>query len=276
MANVFSVPGVPSLTSYLPGALTLLSSDFAPGAPGGIGVSSLINAGAQAVLQWGVFRNGQPIILPRTNLTAGLSNFSIINAFASAFINLTPTIFPVVASFVDVEFKQDWPASDYPVEQGGFQTYDKVRLPFAVKLRLAASGSQAELQSFLTTIQNVCEDGSLGNPSLVQSLVTQALGGFGINTAQISSIFGTITGGNNLYDLITPSRVFTGMTAIHYDYRRTAVSGVSLITVDIWFIEVQVTVSANLNATQFAQFAGQNNVGTVGPQTFTGALGGFY
>jgi len=261
MANVFNAPGVPSLTSYLPGALTLLNSDFS--------LSALSAAAGQSILQWGIFRNGQPIIVPKTSFTSGLQNFSVVNSVASILGSTllgTPTVFPVVASFIDVEYKQDWPLSDYPVEQGGFQTYDKVRLPYSLRLRLAASGTQADLQSFLTTVQNLCEDGSLGNPSLVQSLINTGLGLFGISTAAISSAFGTITGGNNLYDIITPSRVYTSTSAIHYDYRRTAISGVSLLTVDIWFMEVQVTVSATLSSTLFAQFAGAQSIGTVQPQ----------
>src|SRR5215469_5882183 len=126
MAAVFNVPGVPSLPSYLPGALSLLSSDLSP--------ASFIASAGQALLQWGIFRNGQPVVVPITGLTSGLQDFSIVNGIATNVIGNVlglPTIFPVAASFVDVEYKQDWPISDYPVEQGGFQSYDKVRLPFS-------------------------------------------------------------------------------------------------------------------------------------------------
>ena len=40
-------------------------------------------------------------------------------------------------------YKQDWKISTYPVEQGSFQSYDKVQLPFEVRMRVAGSVSSA-------------------------------------------------------------------------------------------------------------------------------------
>ena len=47
-------------------------------------------------------------------------------------------------SIVDFDFKQDWPISDYQVEDGGFQSYDKVQLPFDVRVRVSSGGSEFE------------------------------------------------------------------------------------------------------------------------------------
>jgi len=56
-------------------------------------------------------------------------------------------------SVLDFDYKQDWPLSDYPVEDGAFQSYDKVQLPFDVRVRVASGGSESERQDLLTSVQ---------------------------------------------------------------------------------------------------------------------------
>lgn len=124
---------------------------------------SNINTGS--VPQWGIF----------------LDNVSVVKA-------------DTVTSF---EYKQDWSLLDYPVEQGGFETYNKVKLPFEVMIELTKGGTEAELATFLSSISAIAGD---------------------------FNIYSVVAGGAATYPSVNIS---------HYDYRRTALNGVSMIKVSV-------------------------------------------
>ena len=226
MPNVPFVPGVPPLTSYAaggPGAL--LTSDSV----------SLAEVGLSGVFSlWGIYLNGVPVVLPAGAFNALGAVGNLVGAVASAIGTLAAIsgviALPVTtASFVDFEYKQDWPISDYPVEGGGFQSYDKVQLPFDLKVRLAGGGSAAEIQLFLNAID-----------------------------AMANSI--------GLFSVVTPEGAFNSLNVSHYDFKRTAQNGVSLIVVDVWFTQIRVTSTATFTDTQSPANADPANVGTVQPQ----------
>lgn len=150
---------------------------------------------------WGIFRNGLPVIDSD--------------------------------STVSFELKQDFPISDYPVEKGGFQSYNKVQLPTDIRVSVAGGGSDASRQVFLASIDAV------------------------MNTTDV-------------YDVVTPEKVYTGYNFSHRDFRRTAHNGVGLITVDLWLIEIRATATANFQSTQQPGVAGQQGLGNVQPETTTG------
>lgn len=158
-------------------------------------VGSFFGAGAA---QWGIFLNGAPVI-----------EFDSTIAF---------------------EFRQDLPVPDYPVEEGGFQSYNKVQLPQDIRVRLSTGGSIAKRQRFLQSIDEV------------------------INTLE-------------LYDVVTPEVVYLGFNFTHRDFRRTAEAGNGLIVVDLWMTEIRETSTATFSGTQTPQGAGQQNTGNVQPQT---------
>jgi hypothetical protein len=74
--------------------------------------------------QWGIFQNGVPIVTADT-----------------------------VSSF---EYKQEWALSDFPVEQGGFASYDKVHIPYDVRFRFVSGGSEANRAALLSSIHPEC------------------------------------------------------------------------------------------------------------------------
>lgn len=140
-------------------------------------------------------------------------------------------------SVVTLDYKQEWTISDYPLEQGAFETYDKVQLPFEVRLRFATGGSDGDRQAFLQSIDDAA------------------------NTL-------------DLYDVVTPETVYSSVNITHYDYRRTSSNGVGLIAVDLTCVEVRVTATATFtNAPQgFSNTAAPSgaspaNGGQVSPQT---------
>jgi hypothetical protein len=124
--------------------------------------------------QWGIFENGIPVVAADT-----------------------------VAS---IEYRQEWAVADFPVEGGGFESYDKVYIPFDVRFRFAAGGSESNRTALL---------------------------------ASIAAIAGNLV----LYDASSPEATYLNCNVKHYDYRRTSINGVGLIIVDVWLTEVRIVGS---------------------------------
>jgi hypothetical protein len=142
---------------------------------------------------------------------------------------------------VTFDYRQEWTVSDYPLEQGAFQSYDKVQTPFDVRVRYAAGGSQQNRQALLDSIA-------------------------------------AIAGDLNLYDVVTPEAVYQSVNVTHYDYRRTATNGVGLLQVDVWCIEVRVTAQAQFQNVQNPTSASPQSQGNVQPGTsehFSTSFGAF-
>lgn len=142
---------------------------------------------------------------------------------------------PVVSadSVVTMEYKQEWIISDYPVEQGGFETFDKVAVPFEARVRFSAGGSVATREALLASIE-------------------------------------AIAGTTELFDVVTPERVYPSVNITHYDYARASNKGVGLMVVDVWCQQVIVTVPAGLFNTQSpsgSDTQSQGQVSTSAPTT---------
>jgi hypothetical protein len=179
---------------------------FAPGTEAGLALMSSDGPGVESLFapgQWGIYLNGLPVV--------------------------------VATSVIGVEFKKEFVISDYPVEGGGFESFDKVQLPYDARVRFAAGGTEANRSALL---------------------------------ASVGAIAGTLT----LYSVATPEVVYPSATVRHYDYRRTATSGLGLLVVDVWLEEVRQTGSStglsspyNGAATQQPSGADQLSSGTVQP-----------
>jgi hypothetical protein len=150
------------------------------------------------------------------------------------FLDGVPAL-PMAKSVASFEYKQDWTISDYPVEEGGFQSYDKVQLPFECRVRITSSGSSGDRAALLAALDQIAN-----------SL--------------------------DLYDVVTPERVYTSVNVHHMDYRRTATNGVGLLVVDLWLVEVRVTATATFTNTQQPGDSGQQGVGNVQPQAPSGGF----
>ncbi len=139
---------------------------------------------------------------------------------------------PVVLAdnVVSLDYKQDWTVSDYPLEQGAFESYDKVQLPFECRVRFSCGGDVTNRQDFLDSI---------------------------------AAIANTL----NLYTIVTPEEIYPSVNITHYDYRRTASNGVGLIVVDVWAIQVRITASTMFQNVQNPSSASPQNGGNV--QTMT-------
>lgn len=146
---------------------------------------------------WGIYLNGAPVIL--------------------------------ADSVISFEYKKDYTLSDYPVEQGGFATYDKVELPFDVRFTFSKGGSDSDRQDFLNSVE-------------------------------------AIKGNTILYDAYIPECIYTNVNVSHYDFRRTSSNGLGLLVINIYLIQVRVTGEQAFSNTQNAGSANPQNNGNVQAQ----------
>lgn len=138
-------------------------------------------------------------------------------------------VFVIAAdNVVSFEYQQAWNISTYPVEDGGFASYDKVNNPFDARLRFSCGGSLFARTRFIQSIE-------------------------------------AIAGDLNLYDVIIPERVYTNVNISKYGYGRTATNGAGLIQVDIGLLEIRSTATEVFRDTASPSGADPVNGGTVQP-----------
>mgnify|MGYP000016366097 CR=1 FL=1 len=133
-------------------------------------------------------------------------------------------------SFLGVEALKEYRISDYPIEEGGFGSYNKVELPFAGKITFAKGGTEGARAQFLQEVDEV-----------------------------IASL--------ELLTLVTPEKNYVSLNITHYDTRRTATNGATMITIELWAEEVRNTVTASFSNTQQPESADAVNNGGVQPRT---------
>ena len=185
----------------------LVNAPNAPGVPSiarsplGGAVVSLLAADAYSLLsgifgfpQWGIYFAGIPIVIADT-----VSSFDLV---------------------------KNWTLSDFPVEGGKFESYNKVYVPFRGTFRFIAGGSLFNRQLLLLSIE-------------------------------------AISGDLNVYDIVTPEAVYSGVNVTSYSYKRTAENGVGLIQVDVVAEEVRPAPAAAYSSTASTTSAPQTNDGTV-------------
>lgn len=175
MPELVSVPNLDGVPPVL----------FAPGFAAGLALVQGDAPGALAAFsgaagrQWGLFRNGRMVIQADG-----------------------------VAAF---DHKREWLISDYPVERGAFESYDKVVIPYDVRFVFMAGGSDENKNTLLRSVTSIAGD-------------------------------------LNVYDGVMPEKVFPNLNVIHYDLSRTAQRGVGLLMIALWCQEVrQTTTSAGVS-----------------------------
>lgn len=151
---------------------------------------------------WGIFQDGQAVVTPETIVSFG--------------------------------YRQNWTIADFPIEQGGFESYDKVASPFEIRVRMASSGTAEARQRLLD---------------------------------EIAAIAGTL----ELFDVVTADASYPSVNIARYDYRQTSREGVGMIVIDVVLMEIRDTAVAAFSNTKSPSGAGQVNGGTVQATTPTPA-----
>jgi hypothetical protein len=107
-----------------------------------------------------------------------------------------------VSSVAELDIGGESDVSDYPLEDGTFATYNKVRTPNMFAIRMMRDGSQAQRAAFLNWLQ-------------------------------------VTTGGLDIFDVLCPERSYLNATLKSYRISRTSGSGAAMVIADCIFQEVR-------------------------------------
>jgi len=174
--NVPNSPGVPLIPR---------SPNFPPLAGIGLGVlEGIIWRSFQINSRWGIFDNQGRALGNPQNLI--LESIGIGSTLSTA----------------SVEFTKETRVSDFPLEKGGFASYNKVELPAEPIVTLNISGSDSARQAFLNDIDKACKS-------------------------------------TDLYDVVTPEITYKGYAIERYNYQRKSERGCTLLRVEIGLKEVR-------------------------------------
>lgn len=130
-------------------------------------------------------------------------------------------------SVISFEYRADAKVSDYPVDPNSFVNYNKVNSAFEIRLTMTCGGK-----------------GEMTREAFIAAL----------DEARTST---------KLYLITTPDQTYQNVNMTHYDFKREAKSGVTLLTAECWFTEIRQTASATTKETQTASGANSKSLSMV-------------
>lgn len=110
-------------------------------------------------------------------------------------------------TFIGIEYDNPFRVSIYPVEQGSFANYNKVKTPFSGTVRMAIGGPLQNRQQFMASLESMVAD-------------------------------------TNLYTLVTPEATYANVNLERYEYRREETSSANLIVARCRFVEIRQAMTS--------------------------------
>ena len=132
-------------------------------------------------------------------------------------------------TFLGVECKNSFRISNFPQEQGAFASYNKVANPYDVKVTVAVSGYDESKASVLASVFDMIE-------------------------------------GTDLFTVVTPDEIYDNASLQNYQYHRDSKHGVTLLIVELWFVEVRLVDGVSVRQPSQASGNSASNGGTVQAQ----------
>lgn len=117
----------------------------------------------------------------------------------------------IADSVFSVDYARDYKISDYPQEQGSFQSYNKVQTPYRSTVTFLV-GDPENRVAFLNSIEAAC-----------------------------ASL--------DLFVVVTPEITYANANLTHYSYRRAVANGVTLLSIDVGVEEVRITATSQTSST---------------------------
>lgn len=151
-------------------------------------------------------------------------------------------------SVLAFEYRGEARISDYPVEEGGFKSYNKVQQPYDIRMKMTCEGA-GTLTSAITTSGGMTRESFIGT-----------LGDLKASLLPVN--------------IVTPDFVYQSANLVHFDYKRTNTDGVTMITAELYFREIQQSAKAGyktVGSDSAADSKNQGTVNTVTPSTTQGA-----
>lgn len=156
---------------------------------------------------WGIVKSNSA---PTTSATKA-NFFQNLFAGASSKLATKGTVLLRPDSFIDFEYRKDQKIPTYPMQDGAFQSYNKVALPFDIRLTVTCSGNgKMKKGPFLEAVNNLLN-------------------------------------GLDLVDIVTPDATYKSCNLIHVDYRRDATNGATIIIAQLWFQWVRIVSKSTTN-----------------------------
>lgn len=119
--------------------------------------------------------------------------------------------------------------ADFPVEQGGFETYDKVAMPFDVRVVMTKGGRTEDRRAFLAAVEE-------------------------------------LRGDLKLYSVVTPERTYLKTNISRVSIDRSREQGAGLITVELHLREIRQNVTTSFSNSKDAASASPVSAGAVQPK----------
>lgn len=139
-------------------------------------------------------------------------------------------------SVIEFEYRGESQIADYPVEQGGFASYNKVSVPYEARMTVACTGQGNQKRD--------------GWPRQTRD--------------QFLASLETLRNAITLCQIISPDTIYPSCNLVHIDYRREARRGVTLILATLWFQEVRIAGTAT-TPTPNPSYANSLNLGALSP-----------
>lgn len=143
--------------------------------------SDSITVTATARNQWGVYTAGNVLALKPDNIVA-------------------------------LGYSAEHRVADYPIEEGGFETYDKVALPFDIRVIMTKGGAVEDRREFLNAVDN-------------------------------------LRGDTELYNVVTPERAYLNCNFTRVSVDRSREQGAGLVTVELHLREIRQSATATFSKT---------------------------
>lgn len=119
----------------------------------------------------------------------------------------------VFDAFLGVRFRNGGRISSFPVEQGGFSSFNKVDTPYDAAIRLAHSGDMASRNVMLAVLERIVRS-------------------------------------TELYSVVTPEIVYASANVVNYAYTRDTRGGSSQLIVELYLEEVRQTAVVPFTETE--------------------------
>lgn len=132
-------------------------------------------------------------------------------------------------SVSSVGYGAEYRIADYPLQDGKFETYDKVQLPFEANLVVTKGGSVADRREFLRALDDLRSD-------------------------------------TELYNVVTPEWTYLNVNIARVTIDRSREQGANLITAEILLREIRVNATATFSSSKSPSAATPTSNGTTQPQ----------
>ncbi len=145
------------------------------------------------------------------------------------------------------EYRGESRVADYPLEQGAFASYNKVQVPYDIRMVMVCAGANY-IQAGAQALKNILNIGVGQNMMSRQDFI---------------STLDYMRDTTDLFTIVTPDKTYPSTSLVHYDFRKESNDGAVMLKVEAWFREIRVTGNATYSLSNSPSAASPQNLGTV-------------